>query len=90
MPEATSRDVEDKSPLAMIIGGGSIPMAVADAVTRRGRRVVLFPVRGWADPAAVEKFTHYWIPLAQAGRFRRHLMRGNDLKPVILENARDA
>jgi DUF1009 family protein len=72
MPEATSRDVEEKSPLAMIIGGGSIPMAVAEAVTRRGRRVVLFPVRGWADPAAVEKFKHYWIPLAQAGRFRRH------------------
>jgi DUF1009 family protein len=72
MPEATSRDVEDESPLAMIIGGGSIPMAVAEAVTRRGRRVVLFPVRGWADPAAVEKFKHHWIPLAQAGLFVRH------------------
>lgn len=59
-------------PLAIIIGGGAIPMAVAEAVRRRGRRVVLFPVRGWADPAAVEKFKHYWIPLAQAGRFRRH------------------
>jgi DUF1009 family protein len=72
MPEATSRDVEEKSPLAMVIGGGSIPMAVADAVTRRGRRVVLFPIRGWAEPAAVEKFKHYWLPLAQAGFFRRH------------------
>jgi UDP-2,3-diacylglucosamine hydrolase len=72
MPEATSRNVEDKSPLAMIIGGGSIPMAVAEAVTRHGRRVVLFPVRGWANPAAVGKFKHYWLPLAQAGFFRRH------------------
>jgi DUF1009 family protein len=72
MPEATSRNVEDKSPLAMIMGGGSIPMAVAEAVTRHGRRVVLFPVRGWANPAAVGKFKHYWLPLAQAGFFRRH------------------
>ena len=38
---------------------------------RRGRRVVLFPVRGWADPAAVEKFKHHWLPLAKAGLFRR-------------------
>jgi DUF1009 family protein len=72
MPEATSRDVEEKSPLAMVIGGGSIPMAVAEAVTRRGRRVVLFPIRGWADPAAVERFKHYWLGLVQTGRFVRH------------------
>jgi DUF1009 family protein len=72
MPEATSRDVEETSPLAMVIGGGSIPMAVAEAVTRRGRRVVLFPIRGWAEPAAVEKFKHYWLGLVQTGRFVRH------------------
>ena len=53
-------------------GGGSLPIAVADAVERRGRRVVLFPVRGWADPAAVEQYPHYWLALAQAGRFLRH------------------
>ena len=72
MPEPISREAEESSPLAMIIGGGSVPIAVAEAVERRGRRVVLFPVRGWADPAAVGKFKHYWLPLAQAGLFRRH------------------
>ena len=61
-----------ESPLAIIMGGGAIPIAVATAVERRGRRVVLFPVPGWADPAAVEKFRHYWLPLAKAGLFRRH------------------
>jgi DUF1009 family protein len=71
MSDATFHKVEDAGPLAMIIGGGSIPIAVAEAVERQGRRVVLFPVRGWADPAAVEKFTHYWLPLAKAGLFRR-------------------
>src|ERR1044071_1641813 len=70
MPQAT--DVQGESPLAIIAGGGSIPIAVAEAVERRGRRVVLFPVRGWADPATVEKFRHFWIPLAKAGLFRRH------------------
>src|SRR5262249_51427642 len=61
----------EKSPLAIIAGGGAIPIAVADAVERSGRRVVMFPVRGWAEPAAVEKFKHHWIPLAKAGLFRR-------------------
>lgn len=70
MPQTT--DAQDDGPLAIIAGGGSIPIAVAQAVERRGRRVVLFPVRGWADPEAVAKFTHYWLPLAQAGLFRRH------------------
>src|SRR5215213_341883 len=59
-------------PLAIIAGGGSVPIAIAEAVTQRGRRVVMFPVRGWADPTAVGKFAHYWLPLAQANVFRRH------------------
>ena len=63
---------EGEGPLALIIGGGSIPIAVAEAVERRGRRVVLFPVSGWADPAVVEKFKHYWLPLAKAGLFCRY------------------
>jgi UDP-2,3-diacylglucosamine hydrolase len=65
-------DAENASPLAMIVGGGSIPAAVADAVTRRGRSVVMFPIRGWADPAAVEKYPHHWLALIQVGRFLRN------------------
>jgi len=58
-------------PLALIVGGGSLPVAVADAVIARGRRVVLFPIRGWADPAQVEKYPHCWLALAQVDRFLR-------------------
>jgi DUF1009 family protein len=58
-------------PLALIAGGGSLPIAVADAVIARGRRVVLFPIRGWADPAWVEKYPHCWLALAQVDRFLR-------------------
>jgi hypothetical protein len=61
----------EQGPLAIIAGGGAIPLAVADAVERSGRRVVLFPVRGWADPAAVVRYPHHWIAVAQAGRFQR-------------------
>jgi len=71
-PFAPHKPADGDTPLAMIVGGGSIPIAVAEAVERRGRRVVLFPVRGWANPAAVGAFKHYWLPLAQAGFFRRH------------------
>ena len=58
-----------EGPLAIICGGGSLPLAVADAVTRRGRGVVLFPVRGWVDPLTVERYPHHFIEIGP--RFRR-------------------
>jgi DUF1009 family protein len=58
-------------PLAIICGGGSLPFVVADAVQRRGRRVVLFAVRGWADPQRVAAYSHHWSTLGRFGRFCR-------------------
>ena len=31
----------------------------------------MFPVRGWADPKVVERYTHHWVAIGQAGRFFR-------------------
>ena len=31
----------------------------------------MFAVRGWADPKVVERYTHHWIAIGQAGRFFR-------------------
>ena len=73
---------EAERPLAVIAGGGAIPLAVADAVMRHGRRVVMFAVRGWADPAAVERYPHHWIALVQAGRFLR-LARAEGCRDVV-------
>lgn len=73
-------------PLAIICGGGAIPTAVAEAVQRSGRRVVLFPVRGWADAAAVERFPHHWIAVVQAGTFAKHA-RAEGCRDVILLGA---
>ena len=61
----------DNGPLALICGGGTLPAAVAEAAIRAGRKVVLFPIRGWADAALVERYPHCWLAVAQAGRFRR-------------------
>ena len=60
-----------EGPLAIVCGGGSFPVAVADAVARNGRRVVLFPLKGWADPSAVARYPHHWVGLAQFGRICR-------------------
>ena len=72
-PDAPSMADAARGPdsVAIICGGGSFPGAVADAVARRGRRPVLFAVRGWADPKVVERYDHHWIAIGQAGRFFR-------------------
>jgi DUF1009 family protein len=64
-------DAPERDPLAIICGGSSFPGAVAEAVARRGRRPVMFAVKGWADPKVVERYDHHWIAIGQAGRFFR-------------------
>src|SRR5215472_16095047 len=81
-----------EGPLAIICGGGALPFAVADAVMRRGRSVVLFPVRGWVDPVAVARYPHHFIEIARYGRFHRQataagcrdlVMIGTVLRPAL-------
>jgi DUF1009 family protein len=63
------------SPLAIICGAGSVPFAVAEAARRHGRSVVLFALRGWADPGRVATYPHYWLRVGQLGRFCRNARR---------------
>ena len=81
-----------EGPLAIICGGGALPFAVADAVMRRGRSVVLFPVRGWVDPKAVAPYPHHFIELGRYGRFHHQataagcrdlVMIGTVLRPAL-------
>jgi len=60
-----------KGPLAMICGGGAMPLAVAESVTKRGRDVVLFPLRGAAEDGAFDRFKHHWVYVGQMGKFMR-------------------
>lgn len=63
--------VSEEAPLALVCGGGSLPLAVADHVAARGRRVVLFPVRGAAAAADFAERPHHWLYPGQLGRFSR-------------------
>ncbi len=59
-----------KCPVAIICGGGGLPLRVAEAAARRGRKVVLIGIRGAADPA-IARFPHVWIKIGQGGGVRR-------------------
>jgi UDP-2,3-diacylglucosamine hydrolase len=70
--------------IAIICGGGSIPGAVADAIARSGRRPVMLAIRGWADPRLVERYTHHWIAVGQAGRLFRLALAENCREAVFI------
>jgi DUF1009 family protein len=67
MSEQAGPGPPDQGPLAIVCGAGTLPFAVADAVRARGRGVVLFALRGWADPQRVAAYRHYWGALGQFG-----------------------
>ena len=71
-----------EGPLAMICGGGSLPLAVADSVAARGRRVLLFPLRGFADPAAFAGREHTWVHLGQFGTVAR-IARAEGCRDIV-------
>src|SRR5215470_14228222 len=55
------------APLGLICGAGTVP----------------FPLRGWADAAAVEAYPHHWIALGRFGRFCR-LARTERCRDLVL------
>ncbi len=82
---AVAHAAED-GPLAIICGGGTLPFAVADAVIKRGRRVVLFALRGAADPVRVTHYPHRWGAVGQLGHFMR-FAAGERCKDVVFIGA---
>lgn len=83
MSASAPADAISRDSIAVICGGGPFPLTVADALRRRGRRVVLFPLRGWFDPAAIGDYPHHWVGLAQLGRFRR-LARSEGCRDIVI------
>ena len=67
---ATSAAQQD-GPLAIVCGGGSLPLKVADIVTARGRQVLLFPLQGIAKPEDYAGRPHTWVQIAKGGLFAR-------------------
>ncbi|MBB5751310.1 LpxI family protein [Prosthecomicrobium pneumaticum] len=70
-------------PLAVVCGGGRFPFAVAQAATRAGRSVTLFPIRGFADPW-VEEWPHEWVPLGAFGALSAAIRRAGCRDVVIV------
>ena len=71
-----------EGPLALICGGGTLPLAVADSVAARGRKVLLFPLRGAADPKDFANREHTWVHLGQFGTVAR-IARANGCRDIV-------
>jgi DUF1009 family protein len=69
-------------PLALICGGGTLPLAVADSAAKRGRDLVLFPISGHAEPAMITRYRHHWLRVGQFGAFTR-LARAAGCRDVV-------
>jgi DUF1009 family protein len=80
---AGKHDAAAAGPLAIICGGGMLPGTIAAKVEAQGRPVVLFAIRGWADPAVVAPFRHHWVGLACYGGFLR-LMRQEGCRDLVV------
>ena len=61
----------EEAPLALICGGGSLPLAIADSVSARGRQVLLFPLQGIARPEDYAQRPHTWVRIAKFGTLAR-------------------
>jgi DUF1009 family protein len=70
-------------PLALVAGGGAMPMAVAEAAQRSGRSVIILALAGIADPTWVTRYRHHWLSLGRYSRFKR-LMRAEQCTDVVL------
>jgi hypothetical protein len=84
-PQARDPTPSRDGALAIVCGGGSLPLAVADAAARRGRRVVMFALRGFAD-RDVERYPHHWIALGALGHLIR-LLRAEGCGDVVFIGA---
>ncbi|HWJ76202.1 MAG TPA: UDP-2,3-diacylglucosamine diphosphatase LpxI [Kaistia sp.] len=94
VPAASLTDITE-APLGIICGGGAFPFAVAESAVRDGRKVVLLPLRGYADPEAVARagLPTEWLGLGAVGAaiatLRRHgcrqvVMLGYVFRPRLL------
>ncbi|MDO9413374.1 MAG: UDP-2,3-diacylglucosamine diphosphatase LpxI [Pseudolabrys sp.] len=75
-------NASEQSPLALMCGGGSLPLAVADHVSARGRRVILFPLVGAAEPESFGQHKQHWLYMGQVGKFLK-LARAEGCRDLV-------
>lgn len=69
-------------PLAIIAGGGSVPLHVAKVAICGGRKVLVIGIEGEADPAIAD-FPHDWFHWGQIGRLES-LLADHGTRDVVL------
>jgi hypothetical protein len=66
-PSAADLDTKQHGPLAIIAGGGTLPIALAAAAAAQGRAVHVLGIRGEAD-AKISRFPHTWLKWGEVGK----------------------
>jgi UDP-2,3-diacylglucosamine hydrolase len=69
-------------PLAIIAGGGSVPLHVAAAALGAGRNVLVLGIEGEAD-ARIADYPHEWINWGQIGRLEK-LLAAHGTRDIVL------
>lgn len=77
-----TKDPAISSNVGIIAGSGVLPFAVAESLQARGAKPFIFGVKGFCDPAKLEKFPHHWVALGQFGRLTR-LMRSAGCRDIV-------
>lgn len=68
--------------VGIVAGSGVLPFSVAESLQARGIKPFVFAIRGFCDPARVERFPHHWVALGQVGRLTR-LMRTEGCRDIV-------
>lgn len=63
---------QSERPIAIIAGGGSVPLHVANAALSAGRKLLVIGIEGEADPRIAD-FPHDWFHFGQIGRVQKLL-----------------
>ena len=64
-------DAERGDPSPSSAAAAAFPARLPKRLRARGRRPVMFAIKGWADAKVVERYPHHWIAVGQLGRFFR-------------------
>lgn len=68
--------------VGIVAGSGVLPFSVAELLKARGIKAFVFAIRGFCDPAQVERFPHHWVALGQLGRLTR-LIRSEGCQDIV-------
>ncbi len=71
------------TPLGLVVGGGVMPLRVADAAVKSGRPVFAVLMEGFADPEAWAAYPHEVVRLGAIGRLLSAL-RARGVREIVL------